>query len=336
MADPSSVAAMEEMVPQHQLLRVSKPEEFVEAIRGSRIDARLLARAPGFSQLERIPLTRTCFDTVSISSTLLVSGDLAADCFTMVFVRECPREGHLFTHSQRHGADYLGFFPPGGVLDALIPAGYSNATLTIPENVFLHEISCRFPEVPREWLRRGAALRLPESAARKLSGLVAARREMDDAKPGWLADQRARLHFENDLLEAFLDALRAACDGGQPTSLARGLRRYSAMRRIREHITARAGVPLRIQDLTEISGMSRRGLEYVFNDLFGVGANAFIRSHRLHGARRALLAARPSPGIIKETALQWGFWHLGRFSAEYRAHFGELPTSTISRAPRRS
>jgi AraC family ethanolamine operon transcriptional activator len=78
--------------------------------------------------------------------------------------------------------------------------------------------------------------------------------------------------------------------------------------------------------------MSRRGLEYLFKDVFGIGVNAFVRCQRLHGARRAILSAPPDPGRVKKIALDWGFWHLGRFAAEYRGLFGEYPSATSARS----
>ena len=40
------------------------------------------------------------------------------------------------------------------------------------------------------------------------------------------------------------------------------------------------------------------------------------------------------PPLVRETvtaiALRWGFTHLARFSGQYRARFGELPSQTLS------
>lgn len=323
---------MEDACPHHHRLAVSDPEQFAEAIRGSRLDACLLARVSGVSQLERIHLPRTCFDTIRISAPLLVTGEMAADCFTLVYVTDCPSDGHAFNFSVRHGSDYIGIFPPRAVLDAMTPAGYANATLTVPDELFLRQISRRFPEVPPAWLMRGAGLRIPGSACRNLSRLLAGRREMDQSNPGWLADHMARSHFEEDLLDAFLDALRESHGVGVQPAPPLHLRRYAAVRRIRDHIAGSEGSSFRIDELCEVSGMSRRGIEYAFKDLFGIGANAFVRCQRLHGARRTLLACEPALGAVKRVALEWGFWHLGRFSHEYRLLFHESPSDTARRA----
>jgi AraC family ethanolamine operon transcriptional activator len=56
----------------------------------------------------------------------------------------------------------------------------------------------------------------------------------------------------------------------------------------------------------------------------------YIVATRLVGVRRALLNARPGAKITS-VANDWGFWHLGRFSSDYKRMFGELPSQTLCR-----
>jgi AraC-like DNA-binding protein len=320
-----------EIMPfQHQRVDVTDPEELVEAIRGSRIDACLLGRRPGVSQLERVQLPRTCLDTIRVTSPLLATGEMPADCYTLIYVTECPQAGHSFNFSTRHGAGYIGFFAPGGVIDAFVPADYANATLTMPKQLLLHELATRFPEMPADWLENGAGFAIPESSRRRIGALLAARRDQDKSDPSWLAELMARRAFEEELIAVFADALRETWSrpGGAASASLR--KRYGALRRIRDHIADHRGAPLRLDDLCAVSGMSRRGVEYLCKEVFGIGIHAFMRCQRLHGARRTILASRPEPGLVKRTALEWGFWHLGRFSADYRSLFGEFPSETRS------
>jgi AraC family ethanolamine operon transcriptional activator len=49
---------------------------------------------------------------------------------------------------------------------------------------------------------------------------------------------------------------------------------------------------------------------------------------RLAAVRRELLRGDPQASIT-DVATRWGFFHLGRFSQEYREHFAELPSQTL-------
>ncbi len=51
---------------------------------------------------------------------------------------------------------------------------------------------------------------------------------------------------------------------------------------------------------------------------------------RLNGARRILLRAKPGRKISNAVEA-FGFWHLSRFSRDYRRQFGELPSTTLQR-----
>jgi AraC-like DNA-binding protein len=317
--------------PHYHRLRVTDPEDFAEAIRGSHLNACLLARSPGISELERIVLPNTCLDTASIASSFLFTGEMAADCFSLIYVTACPMEGHSFNFSTRHRSGYIGLFRPGGEIDAFVPAGYANATLIIPQDLLLRELAARFPEMPPAWLVRGVGLAIPAASQRRIDSLLQMRRELRDSSPGWLKDARRRASFEEELIEVFVEALRAKWGQPHPFPPAPRRKRYLALRQIRDHIADQRGGLLRLDDLCVVSGMSRRGLEYLFKDHFGIGVNAFVRCQRLHGARRAIHDASPEPGVVKRIALEWGFWHLGRFSAEYRRLFGENPSDTVRR-----
>ena len=56
-----------------------------------------------------------------------------------------------------------------------------------------------------------------------------------------------------------------------------------------------------------------------------------IRDRRLSEARKRLLEGGPNVSVAA-IAKECGFAHLGRFSAHFRARFGELPTETRGRA----
>ena len=106
------------------------------------------------------------------------------------------------------------------------------------------------------------------------------------------------------------------------------------MQQARDFIADHLHQPLCLDDLCTALHFSRRGVENLFHDLLGVNPLTYLRHQRLHGVRRALMAAEPASGVVKEKALDWGFRHLGRFASDYYEFFGEFPNETLARNAR--
>uniref|UniRef100_UPI003F49AD5A helix-turn-helix domain-containing protein n=1 Tax=Cupriavidus necator TaxID=106590 RepID=UPI003F49AD5A len=81
--------------------------------------------------------------------------------------------------------------------------------------------------------------------------------------------------------------------------------------------------------LCEQLGVSRRTLQYSFNEVTGLAPLDFVRAVRMNGVRQALRAGPVEP--VGTVAARFGFHHLPRFAAQYRAFFGELPSQTLAR-----
>ncbi|MBD8495422.1 helix-turn-helix domain-containing protein [Pseudomonas syringae] len=101
--------------------------------------------------------------------------------------------------------------------------------------------------------------------------------------------------------------------------------------RAREYALSHLDQPFSMLDLCNSIGASRRKLQYCFQDALGINPVAYLRAVRLNAVRRELLAGRPGASV-QAVAARWGFWHLSRFSGEYRQLFGELPSQTLRRS----
>jgi AraC family ethanolamine operon transcriptional activator len=100
--------------------------------------------------------------------------------------------------------------------------------------------------------------------------------------------------------------------------------------RAREYALAHVDEPLSILDLCNHIGASRRKLQYCFQETLGINPVAYLRALRLNAVRRELRAGDQTRGV-QEVAARWGFWHLSRFSSDYRTLFGETPSQTLRR-----
>ncbi|SDT33104.1 transcriptional regulator, AraC family [Pseudomonas asplenii] len=100
--------------------------------------------------------------------------------------------------------------------------------------------------------------------------------------------------------------------------------------RAREYALSHLDEPLSILDLCNHIGASRRKLQYCFQETLGINPVAYLRALRLNAVRRELRTSTQSQGV-QAVAARWGFWHLSRFSSDYRTMFGESPSQTLRR-----
>ena len=82
-----------------------------------------------------------------------------------------------------------------------------------------------------------------------------------------------------------------------------------------------------IADLCSHVGCSERTLHLGFKERFGLSPKAYVLLLRLNGVHEDLRAAGTTR-TITEVAMDWGFFHLGRFSQQYTRLFTQSPRRT--------
>lgn len=100
-----------------------------------------------------------------------------------------------------------------------------------------------------------------------------------------------------------------------------------ALRWLRGHLSE----PVRLDELAAIGGVRPRTLETHFKVFLGTTPLGWVRRMRLTRARQQLLRSREG-ATVTDVAMANGFNQLGRFAAQYRQVFGELPSATIQQS----
>jgi AraC-like DNA-binding protein len=100
-----------------------------------------------------------------------------------------------------------------------------------------------------------------------------------------------------------------------------------------DHARATRYHDITLATLCQTSGVSERHVRQAFYDCYGVSPTAYLRVAALNDVRRALVIGPPRRDAVSRAASEFGFWHLGRFAAQYRALFGESPRQTLGRRP---
>lgn len=97
----------------------------------------------------------------------------------------------------------------------------------------------------------------------------------------------------------------------------------AAISYIEEHLAE----PITGPDIARAAMVSARALQSGFHDELGMSPMAYVRARRLDRVHEELLR-EPGRVFVNEVAARWGFFHFGRFAAQYRRKFGVLPSET--------
>lgn len=106
-------------------------------------------------------------------------------------------------------------------------------------------------------------------------------------------------------------------------------RRVAAVRRCEEYVLEHIADNPTLADLCSVAGLAARSLINAFHAVTGYSPMAYLKAQRLNAVHRELCQSDYAKTRIIDVATNWGFWHMGHFTADYRAMFGETPSQTL-------
>lgn len=274
--------------------------------------------------LPSIQLLFEAFRNVSTSHCGTAPGE------AVVFGVACSMEGDGLFNSRRW-ADGITAFDSRQELFSVVPP-VDLITLVVDRRVLVEHARVTEHVDLERWLTTGPIVVNDADLARRVAGRLlevrAACKEGSLRAEGTCAQGRLTEEILELLCPLVVHRLRS------PPAPRRELAHVELVRRARDCVHERADEPPRIVDLCRELRVSRRWLQWSFNEVMGIGPCAYLQLMRLNGARRMLLRATPDTKV-GDAVEAYGFWHLSRFSRDYRRHFGELPSQTLRRAQAR-
>lgn len=201
--------------------------------------------------------------------------------------------------------------PPAEVLEHLL-ARKLEAAVCVPHGAELLQVDPVEADALFSWGKR-----LVDLAVRQ-PGLF------DDPGPG-------RINARHELLERLLATLRVAAERGHGPINRTREERSRIVRAAEDYAMAQVDDHVYLTDLCKAAGVGERTLEYAFKAVMGMTPMSYLTRLRLHRVHEALLSAPRDSTTVTAEALNWGFWHLGEFSRDYKKCFGESPSETLRR-----
>lgn len=216
------------------------------------------------------------------------------------------------------------FMSPGEELDGHICESYGWTSLVIPP-AWIDAIS-RVARRPG-FLDAHPGCRTVLPDAGKLQDLFLATEALVAGRLHLAANEEGEQQLCLDVRNA-LGAVLSDFDAPDHKAESGVLSQYRTAQRAERYMRERDSEDISIDELCEGLLISRRYLEYAFRNAYGTSPSRYFRLLRLHHVRRRLRRVRNATTVTTE-ALNHGFTHLGWFSTQYRALFGESPSSTL-------
>jgi AraC-like DNA-binding protein len=150
-----------------------------------------------------------------------------------------------------------------------------------------------------------------------------------DAPGSALLDKTTASYFENTLVSMFL----RSWSNNYSEALSAGENRIAPrhVRRVEEYIAENAHLPIRLETLVEVSGVSATALFEGFRRFRQTTPMNALRDYRMQRAHEDIENGAPGASVTS-IATRWGFYHLGRFAADYKSRFGISPSEALTRA----
>jgi len=133
------------------------------------------------------------------------------------------------------------------------------------------------------------------------------------------------------ILRAVDKALRTGSRARNTLRPPRAIEGYELTSKMIRYVESRFGQHVGVNETARELNVSPRALHYAARSTLGLSPRDLILTFRLNHVRNELWDMRRSDASITHAALAQDFGHLGRFSQQYSALFGELPSRTLQR-----
>jgi len=315
----------------HQPIRIEayrEPEELEGAIPGLQVRATPVGNGTFHARLVTWSLDGIVFQTGSCSPLLI---EFATGPDVSVFQVPLLNRQNLLLNGRAASEHVVGLYGGGAELLRAnhLPSTYG--TLIVPMDA-VGALLC--PPAGLAIARPGAdaLLTTQASAWRRMARLIEAASSLagEAARDRWAEAPRAGLRA------ILLDAARAVLAHGRDPEAARRLIARQGWARIvkgaEAYMQAHSDRAIYTEDLCAHLGVSPASLGEAFRQVLGTTPHRVLKLRRMAMVRAALRATEgPSP-LVKTVALSHGFWHLGQFALDYRAMYGETPSTTLAGA----
>lgn len=295
------------------------------------IESTVLSRPEGINQGGTLRLAALGVSSNYLTSAVRTRGAVPRGHISLGFDNGY-RPGRRFAGHDLQGEDVVVGYD-GAELDYLTPAGFRGLTFTLPGHLVAQALELR--GAPPEALHGFSSIvsgRMDRAGFPAVRGLVDQMVDfLQSPHPGG-GPQAALSFLQAAIVDASAEVVAAIASRASEDRRAFWHHRRPVVRAAEEFMRANIGEPIMLHQICQAARASERTVEYAFRGFYGMGAKKYLKLLRLNRVRDELLRAGSYGAAIQDVAWRAGFWHMGRFSSDYRRLFGERPTDTRARS----
>ena len=204
---------------------------------------------------------------------------------------------------------------------------YSQLTLQVNSTVLKRALNERLGRHTAEAIHFDRTATGQPGAARVLSGLIGTICNELNSGDSMLKDQSVQRTFQDALVSMLLNLPHNFTDRLQPCESPAA---PYYVKRTEEFMRENLMADINMDDLVRTAGVSRRSLYAGFRRFRGTSPMTLLKNLRLDAAYDDLL--QTDGRTITQVATGYGFFHLSKFSSDFRKRFGRLPSDVLRRA----
>jgi len=230
-------------------------------------------------------------------------------------------------HEQEISTNTIAVYKPGSEVDCVSRPGFDVFTISYPEE-YLNWV-CSYLDLPE--IKKLA--NNYDNFECNMIDLFKIRCQLQQIIE-FLKDPSIQIDnasFINDLDVHLPEQILLTLAGSRYVKIASADLRKRSIKLIKNYLVEFPHEPVTVNQLCTITRVSRRTLQYAFQEHYGMSPKTYLNNYRLNGVRRELRKRAPFKTKVNDVASLWGFWHMGQFAADYRKVFGELPSETLHR-----
>lgn len=294
----------------------------------STMDGRTILTGPEKSpfQIDRLAVGDLSLEIVREGGANIYEG--AAERSMVSLVIGLPSQQVGYGNGVKLDSEHMIMFRPGDSVTSYCRDVCRYALMSIPMDLFVNMLDEADPSLTGEFVSGPNGFRINKNQWHStMTGVCRVHDRMSDAD--FINNRSLQQAALAGIAQSYIDTLVGG-KADRPLTGRPRVSRRDIIARVIESLDSSSYFKYSIKEMARYTGVTERTFRSVCNEHLGISPKKYIMMRQMNDIRNALMLASKQDRV-SQIASRFGVWDWGRFSARYRAIYGETPSETILR-----